>query len=167
VHAHQQVPARLANLIQRLGATDRIMTREGIRIPTPYTNWQPASMIVAKREAVSGAMGELLEDLGVLARAHHQDRAGSVADKRIGDASVDDPPCLVAASTPHDDQVRFQLLGQAHDLLVALNCTALRSRWCQSGVNIPLTLSSTSSSSESKSGKLSLMRLTGELLPTP
>jgi hypothetical protein len=61
-------------------------------------------------------IGEVLGDHGILVRAHHQDRAGSVADNRIGNASVDDPLYPVAASTPHDDQVRFQLLGQAHDL---------------------------------------------------
>jgi CRP/FNR family cyclic AMP-dependent transcriptional regulator len=63
--AYQQVPARLANLILRLSATEGIMTREGIRIPTPYTHWQLASMIVAKREAVSRAMGELREEEAV------------------------------------------------------------------------------------------------------
>jgi hypothetical protein len=92
--------------------------------------------LVSDRVRLFGLMmGELLEDLSFLARVHHQDRAGSVAGNRIGDASVDVPPYPVAASTPHDDQVRFQLLGQAHDLLVALNCTVLRSWLCRSGVN--------------------------------
>jgi CRP/FNR family cyclic AMP-dependent transcriptional regulator len=60
--AHQQVPARLANLILRLGASEGIMGREGIRIPTPYTHRQLGSMISAKREAVSRAMAELREE---------------------------------------------------------------------------------------------------------
>ncbi len=75
--AYQQVPARLANLILRLSATEGIMTREGIRIPTPYTHWQLASMIVAKREAVSRALGELREEDAVEVigrRIHVKDR---------------------------------------------------------------------------------------------
>jgi CRP/FNR family cyclic AMP-dependent transcriptional regulator len=75
--AYQQVPARLANLILRLSATEGIMSREGIRIPTPYTHWQLASMIVAKREAVSRAMGELREEKAVEVigrRIHIKDR---------------------------------------------------------------------------------------------
>src|SRR5215210_1758929 len=43
--AHKQVPARLANLILRLSATEGIITREGIRIDTPYTHKQLSSMI--------------------------------------------------------------------------------------------------------------------------
>jgi CRP/FNR family transcriptional regulator len=60
--AHQQVPARLANLILRLGASEGIMSREGIRIPTPYTHRQLGTMISANREAVSRAMAELREE---------------------------------------------------------------------------------------------------------
>ena len=57
--AHKQVPARLANLILRLSASEGIMTREGIRIETPYTHRQLGTMIGAKREAVTRAMTEL------------------------------------------------------------------------------------------------------------
>jgi CRP/FNR family transcriptional regulator len=60
--AYQQVPARLANLILRLSATEGIMSREGITIPTSYTHRQLASMIAAQREAVSRAMSELREE---------------------------------------------------------------------------------------------------------
>src|SRR3712207_3364033 len=60
--AYQQVPARLANLILRLSATEGIMTREGIRIPTPYTHRQLSSMIGANREAVTRAMTKLREE---------------------------------------------------------------------------------------------------------
>jgi CRP/FNR family transcriptional regulator, cyclic AMP receptor protein len=59
--AHRQVPARLANLILRLSASEGIMGREGIRIPTPYTHRQLGSMISARREAVTRAMAELRE----------------------------------------------------------------------------------------------------------
>jgi CRP/FNR family transcriptional regulator len=59
--AYQQVPARLANLILRLSATEGIMTREGIRIPTPYTHRQLSSMIGANREAVTRSMTKLRE----------------------------------------------------------------------------------------------------------
>jgi CRP/FNR family transcriptional regulator, cyclic AMP receptor protein len=60
--AHQQVPARLANLILRLSATEGIMSREGIRIPTPYTHRQLGSMIGANREAVTRALIGLREE---------------------------------------------------------------------------------------------------------
>src|SRR5918995_6930997 len=60
--AHQQVPARLANLILRLSATEGIMTPEGIRIDTPYTHRQLGTMIGANREAVTRAMIELREE---------------------------------------------------------------------------------------------------------
>ncbi len=59
--AYQQVPARLANLILRLSATEGIMSREGIRIETPYTHRQLGTMIGAKREAVTRALNELVE----------------------------------------------------------------------------------------------------------
>lgn len=60
--AYQQVPARLANLILRLSATEGIMSREGIRIPTPYTHRQLGTMIGANREAVTRAMIGLREE---------------------------------------------------------------------------------------------------------
>ncbi len=60
--AYQQVPARLANLILRLSATEGIMRRDGIRIATPYTHRRLASMIAAQREAVTRAMSELREE---------------------------------------------------------------------------------------------------------
>src|ERR671916_1015874 len=59
--AHLQVPARLANLILRLSTSEGIMSREGIRIPTPYTHRQLGSMIGSHREAVTRAMIELRE----------------------------------------------------------------------------------------------------------
>ena len=60
--AHMQVSARLANLILRLGTSEGIMSREGIRIETPYTHQQLGTMIGAKREAVTRAMTELQEE---------------------------------------------------------------------------------------------------------
>jgi CRP/FNR family transcriptional regulator len=75
--AHQQVPARLANLILRLSATEGIMSREGIRIETPYTHRQLGTMIAAQREPVTRAMSELREE-GVIEmvgrRIHIKDR---------------------------------------------------------------------------------------------
>jgi CRP/FNR family cyclic AMP-dependent transcriptional regulator len=59
--AYMQVPARLANLVIRLSASEGIMSREGIRIETPYTHRQIGTMIGAKREAVTRAMTELQE----------------------------------------------------------------------------------------------------------
>ena len=60
--AHKEVPARLANLILKLSATEGIMTREGIRIDTPYTHRQLGTMIGAKRETVTRAMVGLREE---------------------------------------------------------------------------------------------------------
>ncbi len=60
--AYQQVPARLANLILRLSASEGIVSREGIRIETPHTHQQLGSMIAANREAVTRAMTELREE---------------------------------------------------------------------------------------------------------
>ena len=60
--AHLQVPARLANLILRLSTSEGIMSREGIRIETPYTHRQLGTMIGARREAVTRAMNELRDD---------------------------------------------------------------------------------------------------------
>ena len=57
--AYMHVSARLANLILRLSASEGIMSREGIRIETPYTHQQLGTMIGAKREAVTRAMTEL------------------------------------------------------------------------------------------------------------
>src|SRR5215204_1022096 len=75
--AHQQVPARLANLILRLSTSEGIMGREGIRIPTPYTHRQLGTMIAANRESVTRAMAELREE-GIVEvvgrRIHIRDR---------------------------------------------------------------------------------------------
>jgi CRP/FNR family cyclic AMP-dependent transcriptional regulator len=60
--AHKQIPARLANLILKLSASEGIMTREGIKIPTPYTHRQLGTMIGAKREAVTRVMIGLREE---------------------------------------------------------------------------------------------------------
>jgi CRP/FNR family transcriptional regulator, cyclic AMP receptor protein len=59
--AHKQVSARLASLILRLGASEGIVSREGIRIDTRYTHEQLGTMIGANREAVTRAMKELRE----------------------------------------------------------------------------------------------------------
>jgi CRP/FNR family transcriptional regulator, cyclic AMP receptor protein len=60
--AYMQVTARLANLVLRLSASEGIMSREGIRIETPYTHRQLGTMIGAKREPVTRAMTELQEE---------------------------------------------------------------------------------------------------------
>src|SRR5918998_1839505 len=60
--AHKQIPARLANLILKLSATEGIMTREGIRIDTSYSHQQLGTMIGARREAVTRAMIGLREE---------------------------------------------------------------------------------------------------------
>jgi CRP/FNR family cyclic AMP-dependent transcriptional regulator len=60
--AHMQVPTRLANLILRLSASEGIMSRERIKLETPYTHKQLGTMIGAKREAVTRAITELQEE---------------------------------------------------------------------------------------------------------
>jgi CRP/FNR family cyclic AMP-dependent transcriptional regulator len=57
-----QRPPPCKDLILRLSATESIMTREGIRIPTPYTHRQLGTMIGANREAVTRAMIGLREE---------------------------------------------------------------------------------------------------------
>jgi CRP/FNR family transcriptional regulator, cyclic AMP receptor protein len=75
--AHKQVPARLANLILRLSASEGIVGREGIRIDTPYTHEHLGTMIGSNREAVTRAMKELREKGAVEVierRIHLRDR---------------------------------------------------------------------------------------------
>jgi CRP/FNR family cyclic AMP-dependent transcriptional regulator len=60
--AHKQVPARLASLILRLSASEGIVTREGIRIDTRYTHRQLGTMIGARREAVTRALNDLVNN---------------------------------------------------------------------------------------------------------
>ena len=57
--AYKKGSARLAKLLLRLGASEGLVSREGVRIDTPYTHQQLASMIGTNREAVSRAMAEL------------------------------------------------------------------------------------------------------------
>jgi CRP/FNR family transcriptional regulator, cyclic AMP receptor protein len=59
--AYKQVPARLASLILSLGASEGIVSRDGVRLDTPYTHKQLGTMIGANREAVTRAMKELKE----------------------------------------------------------------------------------------------------------
>ena len=57
--ACKEVPERLASQILRLLESEGVVTREGIRIATPYTHKQLGTMIGAKREAVTRAFGKL------------------------------------------------------------------------------------------------------------
>ena len=59
--AYREVPARLAGAILRLAEGEGLMGREGVRLPTPYTHAQLASMIGANREATTRALGALRE----------------------------------------------------------------------------------------------------------
>ena len=76
--AHKQVLARLASLILRLSASEGIVSREGIRIGTPYTHQQLATLIGSNREAVTRAMKEELREKGAVEvvgrRIHLRDR---------------------------------------------------------------------------------------------
>ena len=57
--ACKEVPERLASQILRLLQSEGIVTKEGYKIPTPYTHRQLGTMIGAKREAVTRAFGRL------------------------------------------------------------------------------------------------------------
>lgn len=57
--ALKKVSARLASLLLRLLETEGVVTREGVGIRTRYTHEQLATMIGAKRVAVSRAMASL------------------------------------------------------------------------------------------------------------
>ena len=63
--AHKEVPGRLASLLLRLLENEGVVTPHGYQIPTRYTHQQIASMIGAKREAVTRAFG-LLRGLGAV-----------------------------------------------------------------------------------------------------
>ena len=69
--AHKKVRARLASLLLRLGATEGIVGREGIRLDTPYTHGQLGTMIGANREAVNRAIKEL-RDKGAVEVVEHR-----------------------------------------------------------------------------------------------
>lgn len=56
---HKQIPARLASLILRLAASEGIVSREGVRIETPYTHEQLGTMISATRASVTRSLNEL------------------------------------------------------------------------------------------------------------
>src|SRR5829696_969267 len=59
-----------------------------------------------------------LGGFGPLVTAYHKDRAGGVADNRIGDAPLDGPPYPPVASATHHDQAYPELVGQGYDLQV-------------------------------------------------
>jgi CRP/FNR family cyclic AMP-dependent transcriptional regulator len=61
----KEVPERLATQILRLVESEGVVTREGYKIPTRYTHQQLATMIGAKREAVTRAFGILRSEGGV------------------------------------------------------------------------------------------------------
>jgi CRP/FNR family transcriptional regulator len=63
--ARKEVPERLASQILRLVESEGVVTRDGIRIDTPYTHRQLGTMIGAKREAVTRAFGKLRSAGGV------------------------------------------------------------------------------------------------------
>ena len=59
---HKGVPARLASLILRLIKSEGVMTKEGIMVPTNYTQEQLGTMIGAKRVAVTRAFNLLRQE---------------------------------------------------------------------------------------------------------
>ena len=63
--ALKEVPARLASLLLELVEAGGVVTGEGYKLPTHYTHERLASMIGAKREAVTRAFGRL-QDQGAV-----------------------------------------------------------------------------------------------------
>ena len=59
---HKGIPARLASLILRLIKSEGVMTKEGIMVPTNYTQEQLGTMIGAKRVAVTRAFNLLRQE---------------------------------------------------------------------------------------------------------
>jgi CRP/FNR family transcriptional regulator len=57
--ASKEVPERLASQLLRLLQSEGVVTREGYKIPTPYTHRQLGAMIGARREAVTRAFAKL------------------------------------------------------------------------------------------------------------
>ena len=60
--AHKEVPARLSSTILRLLESEGLVTPEGYKIPTRYTHRQLATMIGARREAVTRALNKLQQE---------------------------------------------------------------------------------------------------------
>ncbi len=60
--ASKEVSARLASMLLLLVESEGVVTPEGYRISTRYTHQQLATMIGAKREAVTRALGRLREE---------------------------------------------------------------------------------------------------------
>lgn len=63
--ALKEVPARLAGFILQLIEGEGVVTREGYKIPTPYTHRQLATVIGSKRETVTKAF-TLLQQAGAV-----------------------------------------------------------------------------------------------------
>lgn len=61
----KEVPARLASLILQFAASEGVVTREGVKIPTRYTHEQLGAMLGAKRETVTRAL-TVLQESGVV-----------------------------------------------------------------------------------------------------
>jgi CRP/FNR family transcriptional regulator len=59
---YKGVPARLASLVERLAENEGVMSSEGIRISTRYTQERLATMIGAKRVAVTRAFNLLRQN---------------------------------------------------------------------------------------------------------
>jgi CRP-like cAMP-binding protein len=69
--ALREVPARLANLFLQLIEDEGVVTGEGYKIPTNYSQEQLGTMIGAKRVAVSRAFGRLKESGAVELRGRN------------------------------------------------------------------------------------------------
>lgn len=68
----KDVAARLASLVLKLVEYEGVVVSDGSRkLPTRYTHRQLASMVGAKREAVTRALRKLREDGGVEVRGRH------------------------------------------------------------------------------------------------
>jgi CRP/FNR family transcriptional regulator, cyclic AMP receptor protein len=82
---YKGVPARLASLIERLAENEGVVTSEGVRISTRYTQERLATMIGAKRVAVTRAFNLLRQNGAVELKERYIYVKDPQALKRIAD----------------------------------------------------------------------------------
>ncbi len=84
---HKGVPARLASLIERLAENEGVVNSEGVKISTRYTQERLATMIGAKRVAVTRAFNLLRQNGAVELKERYIYVKDPQALKRIADES--------------------------------------------------------------------------------
>lgn len=85
--SRKEVPARLASQILRLVESEGVVTREGYKVPTPYTHEQLATMIGSKRVPVTRAFRKLKQEGAVEPRGRRIHVVDLEALKRVAEAN--------------------------------------------------------------------------------